>query len=119
MMLEKGRVFKLQSDSRSVSLSLKKLLVQRKATGSIAPLPRPGYPPAFSGTLLERLDEFVRQHPDATLAEIREHFASEVCCSLVTVHQTLKRLGFRRKKNSPRQRTGAFRREKTPSGVGR
>ena len=92
----------------SVSLGfVKKLLVQRKATGSIAPIPRPGKAPAFSGPLLEHLDEFVRRHPDATLEEIRQHFSGEVHCCTVTIHNTLKRQGYRYKKNAPRQRAGS------------
>ena len=83
---------------------VKKLLVQRKATGSIAPLARPGHPPAFFGDNLKRLEEFVSANPDATLEEIQRHFANEVPCSKVAIHNTLKRLGYRVKKNAESQR---------------
>jgi transposase len=44
------------ADRYSVSLAMvKKLLVQRKATGSIEPIPKPGRPPIFHGKLLEEL----------------------------------------------------------------
>jgi transposase len=57
-----------------------------------------GRKPAFRGKQLEELNEFVRRHPDATLEEIREHFSGNVNCSLVAIHHTLKRLGWRYKK---------------------
>ena len=87
------------ADRFAVSLGfVKRLLAQRKAMGNIAPRPHPGRPPAFSGETLKRLDEFVGQHADATLAEIQERFSQEVQCSIVAVHHTLRRLGYRRKK---------------------
>ena len=56
------------ADRFSVSLAMvKKLLVQRKATGSIEPIPKPGRTPIFHGELLEELDAYMREHPDATL----------------------------------------------------
>lgn len=85
---------------------VKKLLIQRQATGSIQPLPRPGRPPIFQGQLLEELDAFVDAHPDTTLEEIRLHFAARVNCSRFAVFSALRRLGYRRKKNATRQRTG-------------
>jgi len=47
---------------------------------------------------LNAINEFVRRHPDATLEEIRERFAGKITCSLVAIHHTLKRLGWRYKK---------------------
>jgi len=41
---------------------------------------------------------FVKRHPDTTLEEIREYFAEKITCSLVAIHYTLKRLGWRYKK---------------------
>lgn len=85
----------------SVSVSwISKLLCRRNQTGSIEPLPRTqGRKPVFTGVDFERLNSFVRDNPDATLEEIQEHFAAKVDCSLVTIHNTLKRLGWRYKKN--------------------
>ena len=72
---------------------------RRKLDGTIAPHPQnQGRKPAFRGKQLEELDEFVRDHPDATLEEIKEHFAGKVTCSIVAIHYTLKRLGWRYKK---------------------
>ena len=92
------------ADRFAVSLAfVKKLLHQRKTTDSIQPLPRSGRTPIFQGELLEELDAFLHAHPDATLEEIRLHFADRVTCSLYAVFLALRRLGYRRKKNSTRQ----------------
>lgn len=78
---------------------IRKLLQRRRQTGSIEPLPRTqGRKPAFKGSYLIQLNDFVKKHPDATLEEIKEHFSGKVNCSLVAIHHTLKRLGWRYKK---------------------
>ncbi len=46
-----------------------------------------------------RLLELVREHPDATLAELREHLGLE--CALSTPSEALKELGLSFKKNDP------------------
>ena len=79
---------------------IRKLLRQRNQTGDIAPLPsNSGRKPAFRGTDLERLDDFVKENPDSTLEEIKEYFSGKVVCSVVAVHNALKRLGWHYKKN--------------------
>ena len=79
---------------------IRKLLRQRRRTGDIAPLPRTqGRKPAFQGADLERLNAFVENNPDSTLEEIRAYFSDTVDCSIVAVHNALKRLGWRYKKN--------------------
>ena len=79
---------------------IRKLLRQRSRTGDIAPLPgNQGRKPAFRGTDLEQLNDFVKDNSDSTLEEIREHFSDQVDCSIVAVHNALKRLGWRYKKN--------------------
>jgi len=45
------------------------------------------------------LDRFVQEHPDATLEAIRVHFVGTVDCSIVAIHNALKRLGYRFKKS--------------------
>jgi len=78
---------------------IQQLRQRRKLEGSIAPHPQnQGRKPAFRGKQLEELNEFVRHHPDATLEEIKEHFAEKITCSIVAIHYTLKRLGWRYKK---------------------
>jgi transposase len=85
----------------SVSTSwIRKLVQRRRETGSIEPLPcTQGRKPAFRNHLLQELDDFVERYPDATLEEIRESFADRVNCSIIAVHNALKRLEWRYKKN--------------------
>ena len=79
---------------------IRKLLRQRKLTGSIEPLPRTqGRKPAFVGDMLNELDELVKCQCDITLAEIKKHFAGRVICSLQAIANNLKRLGWGYKKN--------------------
>ena len=82
---------------------VKKLLAQRKATGSIEEIPKPGRAPIFRGELLEELDAYMRAKPDATLEEIRGHFSDRVRCSNTAVTNGLRYLEYRRKKNAKRQ----------------
>ena len=74
-----------------------RVLQRRREEGAYAPKGhRGGHPPAFSAQTLKQLDQAVQQQPDATLEELRQRCG--VRCSLVTVHNTLNRLGYRRKK---------------------
>jgi transposase len=72
-------------------------------SGSVEPLPRGHNPPALDEAQMRRLDELVRASPDATLEQLKE--AMEVQCSIVSIHNALKRLGYRYKKNAARKRT--------------
>ncbi len=79
---------------------IQKLRRQRQQEGSIAPRPQnQGRKPAFRGANLEQLNNFVQENPDSTLEEIMKHFSGKVNCSIVAIHNTLKRLGWRYKKN--------------------
>jgi transposase len=79
---------------------IRKLLRQRKLTGSIEPLPRTqGRKPTFVGDMLRELDELVESQCDITLAEIKEYFGERVNCSLQAITNSLKRLGWCYKKN--------------------
>jgi len=72
---------------------------RREQERSIAAHPQnQGRKPAFRGAHLAELDDFVKKHSDATLEEIQAYFSGKVDCSLVAIHQTLKRLGWRYKK---------------------
>ena len=76
---------------------IRQLLRQRRETGSYGLKGHGGgRQPAFGTMALKRLEQLVRQQPDATLVELRER--SGVDCSLTAMHNTLKRLGFRLKK---------------------
>jgi transposase len=79
---------------------IRKLLRQRRDIGDISPQPQnQGRKAVFAGANVQKLDAFVTAHPDATLEEIKEHFAGTVDCSIVTIHTTLRRLGWNYKKN--------------------
>jgi len=84
-----------------VSLELvKKLVWQRNRIGTIEPqYQNQGRKPAFADKNLKLLDQFVRQHCDATLKEIQLHFSDRVSCSIQAIANALKRLGWRYKKN--------------------
>lgn len=70
---------------------------RRLTTGLIGPQPHGGGPSAkITPAVDEQLREFVKQHPDATLAEIRSGCGLTVSVSAIC--QALKRLGLRRKK---------------------
>src|SRR5512135_3787586 len=77
----------------SVSESwVRKLLRQRRDTGSIAPKPHGGgRAPAFDEPAAARLRAAVRADDDATLAELGR--ATGVACSVPAVYRALTRLG--------------------------
>ena len=76
---------------------VKKLVRRKRETGSIAPKDtKRGRKPAIDGADLKRLEEAVENQPDATLEQLRDAVGVE--CSIVAVHNTLSRLGFRRLK---------------------
>jgi transposase len=77
---------------------IRKLLRQRRETGSIAPKPRRGGRAlAFDGEAAGRLREAVRADNDATLKGLAR--AAGVRCCASAVHRALKRLGITRKKS--------------------
>ena len=83
----------------AVSVSwVRKLLRQRRATGSIEPRPRGGgHPPAFDAEAGARLRQAVRDDPDATLEELGR--LAGVTCGASAVYRALDRLGITRKKS--------------------
>ena len=83
----------------AVSVSwVRKLLRQRRATGSIAPRPHGGgHAPAFDPAADARLRQAVRDDSDARLEELGR--AAGVVCSASAVHRALDRLGVTRKKS--------------------
>jgi transposase len=88
------------ADRFKVSLELvKKLLAQRKNLGTIEPqYQNVGRRPAFDGEHLKKLDHFLRNHADATLMEIQEHFNGCISWSIQAIANAIKRLGWRYKK---------------------
>jgi transposase len=77
---------------------VRKLLRQRRATGSIDPRPHGGgHAPAFDPAAAARLRRAVRDDSDATLEELGR--VAGVACSASTVYRALDRLGITRKKS--------------------
>lgn len=74
-------------------------IVERyRDAGTVGPKPQnAGRKPAIVGRALCKLERDVEQRPDATLSELRDRCGLDV--SLVTIHNTLKKLGFTRKKS--------------------
>jgi transposase len=81
---------------------VRKLLRLRRETGSVAAMVyRRGPRPRLSERQLARLAELVRNHPDATLADLRRRL--RIDCSLVTIHRALVKLGMSYKKSRSEQ----------------
>ena len=96
-----------------IDLSTFQRWLQRyRQSGRAAPLPRGHNPPALDDSQMRQLDELVERTPDATLTELRA--ALKVECSVVAIHNALKRLGYRYKKNAAGHRTRTRRRQTTP-----
>lgn len=67
--------------------------------GKLAPAARGHNPAAFQGEYLEELNSCVAMQPDITLEQLHEHFKGRVDCSIPTIHNTLRRLGWVYKKS--------------------
>ena len=80
-------------------------LFEFRRTGSCEPGKRGHRQAVFSGDALKELEHLVKTNPDATLEELRDMSGESV--SVVTVHNSLQRLGYRYKKNAPRRRARA------------
>ena len=77
-------------------------LARFKKTGEDSPQPRGHRQALFREERLDRLDQIVQEHPDATLEELR--LLSGVDGSIMAVKRALDRLGYRFKKNATCQR---------------
>ncbi len=87
-----------------VDLSTFQRWLQRyRNSGRAAPLPRGHNPPALNDAQMQQLSTLVEQTPDATLEQLRHTMG--LSCSVVAVHNALKRFGYRYKKNAAGQRT--------------
>ena len=91
----------------AVSISwVRKILRQRRETGSIEPRPHGGgHAKAFDAEAAARLRQAVRDDSDATLEELGR--AAEVACSPSAVYRTLDRLGITRKRSRGGRPSGA------------
>ncbi len=87
-----------------VDLSTFQRWLQRyRRSGRAEPLPRGHNPAALDEAQMQKLNTLVQETPDATLEQLRD--ALGLSCSIVAVHNALKRLGYRYKKNPTGQRT--------------
>lgn len=105
-----------------VSLGMvKKLLQQRRRTGSIAP--RHGYSgrkPKILDAERRRLRAAVREKPDRTLGELRA--AASLDCTLPAIHYVLQAMGlaYKKRRSGPANRTAPIsRRRGARGGAGR
>lgn len=79
-----------------------------KETESIEPYPfGGGRRSKFQQKDIERIKQYLATHPDATLEEILEYSGKDA--SIMSVHRTLKKIGYRLKKVIICQRTRARR----------
>lgn len=78
--------------------TVQNILERYRDAGTLEPKPQnAGRKPGISKPGLRKLERNVLRRPDATLTELRERCGLDV--SLVTIHNTLKKLGFTRKKS--------------------
>lgn len=78
--------------------SVQTILKHHEDTQTLEPKPHAGgRAPAFSGNALRALEAEVLRRPGATLAQLRD--VCGVKASVVAVHNTLKKLGYTRKKS--------------------
>jgi transposase len=76
-----------------------RLLQRRRDTNSLDPKPhRGGPPPALGPDDQQRLDELIREQPDATLEQLRQR--GGFTCSLTTLWRALRRRDLTRKKKT-------------------
>ena len=80
-----------------------KLLKQRRETGSLEPLRGKRGPKPKLAPYLARLQERVRQQPDATLEELQQYLGAPVCRT--TLWNALRDLKLSFKKSAARRRT--------------
>ena len=77
---------------------IRKLLRQRRDTGSIAPLPRnPGRKRALNNRQVERLGRLIQKRPDATLKELRKSLGVKI--SIAALDRAIRRLDVTLKKS--------------------
>jgi transposase len=100
---------------RVSSPGIRKMLVLRDRTGSIAPKPRSGgRKPLIQADRADALKDAIRNAPDAPLQQRREVTGFKGC--LMTVWRTRRRLNVTRKKSRYRRRSNSTRKS-SPRGV--
>ena len=84
----------------SVARGSNRLKQRRRETGEVAPRKQTRWRTPILHAQLAELAALIREQPDRTLAELQE--ALRTPASLPTLCRTIKRLGFRFKKNGTR-----------------
>lgn len=82
---------------------VKKMLRQKRETGSVNPLPHGGGNKSKLGNKEDRLlQKEIKLQSDVSLSELQEHLLlkANLDVSLTTIHRALERLGLPRKKKS-------------------
>ena len=76
----------------------------KRATGALAPRPKPGRPPTLTAAERALFAQICEEQVDATQAELAEKLAAAggPVVSTSTIARELKRLGWTRKKNATR-----------------
>ena len=101
---DRGMKTKQIADVFGVSRSWARRVKQRRReTGETTPR-RMGSPGVVKVDR-SQLTTLVREHPDATLAEYRDHLGIQ--CAVSTISMALKKLGFSFKKDNPRLGAGS------------
>lgn len=92
---------------------VRRLIQQRRERGDLAPRLGGHYPRRFCR---ERLAELVDEHPDATLAELREQLG--VDCALSAIHKALRQLEitYKKRRSTPPSRTARTSPSVAPAG---
>lgn len=86
-------------------VTFQRWLQRYRETGRASPLPRGHNPSAVDEEQMVRLKALVKETPDATLEELRERLG--VTCSIVAIHNALRRADYRFKKNAEGKRARA------------
>ncbi len=95
---------------------IRKLLQQRRETGSIAPLPQnPGRKRALNDRQMERLRRLIHKRPDATLEELRKSLGVKI--SIAALHRAVRALDLTLKKVARGGGTEAPRRSRSTAAL--
>jgi transposase len=104
----KGSIEQIASMFNVGETFVKKMLRQKRETGSVNPLPHGGgNKPKLSKKEDRLLEKEIKSQSDVSLSELQEYLLkkSNLNVSLTTIHRALERLGLPRKKKSDSIRT--------------
>ena len=100
---------------------VRRLKQRRREEGSIEPRPVPGRKTKLDEANRARLLEMVKERPDATLEELRQRIAAELCIriSIGALWETLRRmkLSFKKSRRTRRSRPALMCRSSEQAGM--